>query len=805
MRKTAWVGLAAAALLAALLWGWLRSPALPTWGAAGRIWLFQFAPENAPGFANFTKVTGRTLYDPKRGFGWLDVDGDLATGTFHDETLAWEAARNLNLIQRGGPDELAASYANGSASFALDLEPGTYDVWLLSGDNGLLEYVPHEPFEVEVEGVRAAFAPPSAQEWIQRFETPGADDAIDVEAAYERYVAPRFRWRKLTVPCSDGQLTVRVVGALRDRSPLDVIGTYAFSDLRKGPPVRFTGALNALIATRTDPRASAPIEQVDALRRESFRRRWPAQASPPPALEPAATDSPRGYRIFQPSTLDNVLPATVGPDDERELRLRATPGEYVPITFAIRPLRELGATRIRIEEPKSPRGSIGPASFEVAAVRHAASPVEESKTSRWAPAPTEIVRGDSWQLSPNLTKQFWLTLHVPENAAPGHYEGAVVVDPERGERARIPLALEVLPFRLVRPAQLAAGVTYFVPVAYSLLGQEQLWARVRADFADMRRHGLSTVQLTGMGIENYAGLDRLFAAYRAAGFEHPIYLLEAYAAIEDVVERHGHAQGSERFYAKYEEIFRRLIDEASRRGWPPLSRRLRRRVHESRAGGVWRRAREAAPADPRHHHRGGRQRLQGGRAAGPARLDRRLQRRLGRARGRQPGPAPPERRNGRTDPGCGCDALARERRPRSLQQRALLLEDVAPRCTRKDRVDLRRLPGRSPQPIRWNRSRSRSARVSRPRGYDARDAPLRAHAPGPLRPRLSLDARAARNGGRPGPSRERAEALLQRIDHAIDDDYTAYQVAAPEPWTEAQYRRLRDEIVDAILPLLAHP
>ena len=121
-------------------------------------------------------------------------------GTFHDETLAWEAARNLNLIQRGGPDELAASYANGSASFALDLEPGTYDVWLLSGDNGLLEYVPHEPFEVEVEGVRAAFAPPSAQQWIWRFETPGADDAIDVEAAYERYVAPRFRWRRLTVP-----------------------------------------------------------------------------------------------------------------------------------------------------------------------------------------------------------------------------------------------------------------------------------------------------------------------------------------------------------------------------------------------------------------------------------------------------------------------------------------------------------------------------------------------------------------------------------------------------------------------------
>ena len=394
---------------------------------------------------------------------------------------------------------------------------------------------------------------------------------------------------------------------------------------------------------------------------------------------------------------------------------------------------------------------------------------------------------------------------MPENAAPGHYEGAVVVDPQRGERARIPLALEILPFRLVRPAQLAAGVTYFVPVAYSLLGQEQLWARVRADFADMRRHGLSTVQLTGMGIENYAGLDRLFAAYRAAGFEHPIYLLEAYAAIEDVVERHGHAQGSERFYAKYEEIFRRLIDEASRRGWPPLVVDF--------GDEFTNRAQEEFGAE----------------------LARRLR--------RIPGITTAADANGYKEVALlaplvsivafndGWDGPAGVNQGRHLLNAATVARIRDAGATPwlvnigRDRFSnglyfwkMSRLGVRGK--VEWIYADYQADPHNPFDGTGPARAPLAYPGPGDTT-LATLPYERMRQGlydlaylstleqlamaAPPGPSRERAEALLQRIDHAIDDDYTAYQAAAPEPWTEAQYRRLRDEVVDATLPLLAHP
>jgi hypothetical protein len=794
------------ALVAALLWGWPRSASLPTRGPAGPIWLFQFAPERAADFANFVKVSGRTIYDPERGYGWLDLEGELATGTFHDASLSWESTHNLNLIQRAGPDELAASYANGSAAFALDLEPGSYDVWVLSGDFGLLEYVPHEPFEIEVEGVRVAFAPPDAGEWIQRFETAGPDDTIGDEEVYERYVAPRFRWEKLTVPVSDGQLSVRVVGAARDRSVLDTLGYYAHSDLKGGPPVRFTGALNALIVTRSDPHSTPPIDRVEELRRESFHRRWHKQAPPPPAIELDAADARRGYRVSQPGTIDPVLPDTIRPHEERGLQLRATPGEYVPLTFAVRPHRELGDTRVRVEALRGPQGAIDAASIQVGAVRYAANAAGERDPALWAPAPAEIVPGDSWQLAPNVTKQLWLTLHVPEDANPGRYGGAVVVEPERGEPARIELALEVLPFHLERPTHLASGVTYFVPIAYSLLGEERFWARVRADFADMRRHGLTTVQLTGMGIENYDGLDRLFAEYRAAGFEQPIYLLEAYAAIEHVVDRYGQERGSERFFTKYEELLRRLMDEATRRKWPPLIIDFGDEFTNS--------ASEEFGAE----------------------LARRLE--------RIPGIVTAADADGYKEvvllaPHVSVVAFSHgwdgpgginRGRPALLQAGTVELIRAAGATPwlaniGRDRFSnglyfwkLSRLGVRGK--IEWIYSDYRADPHNPFDGMGLAGDPLAY--PGPEdttlptlpyeRMRQGLDDLAylhtlerTTRAAPPGPPRDRAEALLERIDRMIDDDYAAYQDPKDDPWPDERYRRLRDEVVDAILPLLPNP
>jgi hypothetical protein len=192
------------------------------------------------------------------------------------------------------------------------------------------------------------------------------------------------------------------------------------------------------------------------------------------------------------------------------------------------------------------------------------------KPLRWRAVPGPIIPVESWEILDGVTRQFWLTLHVPEQTEAGTYSGSIEVWTESGESSAIPVELEVLPFSLRRPTQLVIGATYFVPVAYSYYGEERFWKRMRAEFEDMRRHGMTSVQLTGMGIENYDGLDRLFEVYREAGFEQPIYLLEAATVIEWVVDEYGLEKGSEAFYVQYLEIFERLVAEARRRSWPPL-------------------------------------------------------------------------------------------------------------------------------------------------------------------------------------------------------------------------------------------
>jgi len=51
----------------------------------------------------------------------------------------------------------------------------------------------------------------------------------------------------------------------------------------------------------------------------------------------------------------------------------------------------------------------------------------------------------------NTNKQFWITVHVPEDAMPGLYIGKLVISTLNSPPSEIPLRLRVLPFRLEKP------------------------------------------------------------------------------------------------------------------------------------------------------------------------------------------------------------------------------------------------------------------------------------------------------------------------------------------------------------------
>ncbi len=227
---------------------------------ADGVWRFNFAPADAPDVESFVTVSGKTLYDKAAGYGWTDARGELESGKYEGGGLkSWESRANLNVICRLTPDALARSYATGPATFALDLPAGRYEVWVLSGDAGLLEDTPHEPYRILVEDAVACSFHMTPDEFYRRFEDPIVEDELTPSGVWRQCVAPRFRWSAVTVDVADGQLSVRVDCPRRDLALFNFIGDYAITETRGGPKVRYAGALNALVVMKAGKDAVAGL------------------------------------------------------------------------------------------------------------------------------------------------------------------------------------------------------------------------------------------------------------------------------------------------------------------------------------------------------------------------------------------------------------------------------------------------------------------------------------------------------------------------------------------------------------------
>ncbi len=553
------------------------------------MWRFNFAPSAAPQFNTFITISGDTDYNSQRGYGWLDASGPMLAGHWPaDKFDTWESRDNLNVVARRGPDDLARSFATGTATFALDLEFGQYEVWVLSGDSGHLEYTPWQPYRIMVEGAEAYRYVMTAQQFHGQFETPVLHDDLTESGVWQRYIKPRFKWSRVQIDLVDGQLNVAVAGTERDRSKISLAGHYPHTEQDRGPAKRYTGAINALVVIPLIKGASSGAEviaQTDVLRWQSFSNRWPLL--PPDKdenqdkedLNPA--DYERGYTVYVPHTLESIYPESTLPHQPDTISLRATPGETVPLTVAIRPLMNLGETRIEFSGLHGPAGNDeavvktgaetkteAKLQVDFGVVRYAARAVPE-KDGAWRPTPAMIVPANSWVMSKDVSKQFWINLRIPAKLIPGNYRGTITITPTKAARQKLEVELEVLPFALQRPTHIALGMTYFSPVQDAWFDEERFWQRMAAEFADMRAQGFTTVQYTGIGIHDHKRLDRVFRLYREAGFEQPLTLLESYGAI-DRLRRDGFAWDTEAFFSRYQQSIQQLLAEATQRHWPPM-------------------------------------------------------------------------------------------------------------------------------------------------------------------------------------------------------------------------------------------
>ncbi len=180
-------------------------------------------------------------------------------------------------------------------------------------------------------------------------------------------------------------------------------------------------------------------------------------------------------------------PAVTPPKEStcRDMCIFAAPGEYEPGSLAIWPTKDLQGVTLEVSALRCATNTIPSSTVDIRVVKWAYVTVPDHTggdlVKNWVYVPLLLLRDDELLTSVHFgsrysvgynvlkyarhdmhdssallpvdlvaqeLKQFWLTVHVPEDAVPGIYEGTVTIKAANVSSISLPLKVQVLPFRL---------------------------------------------------------------------------------------------------------------------------------------------------------------------------------------------------------------------------------------------------------------------------------------------------------------------------------------------------------------------
>jgi hypothetical protein len=298
---------------------------------------------------------------------------------------------------------------------------------------------------------------------------------------------------------------------------VQIEGSYQFRTLRfratagnEPLAIKFTPrskwVVNAVMAWTDADAARVQKEIIAPFEEWTFRMppeqwaKWKQEPEPPTSPMPklSAADEKRGFAVWSRHYLECVYPHTNprAEDLNPELRAFATPGEFEPVNFIVRPLRDLANAKVTVS-------SIGPVpakNIEVRRVRYMLARPNYTVLHRCRVVPDVLERFEGGDLKAGENARFWLTLRVPDNAPAGEYRGSVTLTCAGG-KAVVPVKLRVLPFKLRNDPAKIFGIYYHHPLDRAAEAKDDVsreYFRRKADLehADMVAHGTRNVVLS---------------------------------------------------------------------------------------------------------------------------------------------------------------------------------------------------------------------------------------------------------------------------------------------------------------------
>jgi len=484
------------------IWGRASDEELCRTRASSGVLKFDFGPANSVTPTAFALVTEKTSLDQQKGYGWVNTEriGSLFNGLPDSifGTLTW-----------GGQDD--------PGRFRVAVNPGRYRVFAFLGD--VHELAAYQWQEVRIGGqtARIEHAPPPASN--KRFD--------------KRW--PMLRVAEMNVNVTEPYIVVEVCG-----SPC--------------------WSLCGLVIARDEKADTAAAELHDILQEE---RRvlgkfvlTPHERETHPAVSPTGDETKRGYLAFgHPYTL-RVFPETMPPEGRpRKASAAATPGEHEPITFSVRALRPIFGMKVLVTDLSASSGSRIPASsMKIHSVRLWP---QRSKAS-WGKE-YDIVHevldphDQGINIPPGVTREFWMTLHAPADAAPGTYTGKLTMTAENAPSLDLPIEVRILPFKLDELKERVTGVYFKYPPTPKQDVEKLL--------ADIRDHGVRAVTMSFQPAVKVRD-DKLEIDFSRS--DEFVSLLKKYGITGPMPFHPPRPKG------KYVECVRAMLDHARQKGWPEV-------------------------------------------------------------------------------------------------------------------------------------------------------------------------------------------------------------------------------------------
>ena len=317
---------------------------------------------------------------------------------------------------------------------------------------------------------------------------------------------------------------------------------------------------NAAFVSYLESAAPSLQSEMKTLAARDWNAPLPAVAADAPlhltdaVYKPTAAESARGYVVAPSHPLQYVNWNSLPASSLGELQLRAAPGTTEQAAFSLYTLRDLGETTLQLSDLTGAGGTIAAAQLDARIVKvwPQQTGVRGGSSGEHLMTPELLVRNDTLPLAqawtgPNtfrpdekgakgfitgpvtanlprdVTRQFWLMARVPADAKAGTYRGSVTIAPAQGEKFALPISLEVLPIKLISPAEkYILGIYYRGKLNPDNKNFTENFSpeRMKRELEDIRDHGFTAPSLyTTRDPQTVAAALKI---YREVGLKGPV-------------------------------------------------------------------------------------------------------------------------------------------------------------------------------------------------------------------------------------------------------------------------------------------